>query len=369
MRVLVTGGLGFIGSHVVRALLDRGDQVTILDARTPPVHDPAHPVQPPEGVRMVEGDVRDLPSVDDALHGAEAVIHLAAYQDYGTDHQRFIDVNAGGTALLIERIAATGTPVGRFVLGSSQSVYGEGAVDCPTHGVIPAARRREVDLEAGDFEARCSQCAKPAPPTNTPPHMTAPVNAYGISKLAAERLVLNVAPNHGMEGTALRYAIVHGPGQSPRNAYSGILRAAVLRGLAGERPIVFEDGEARRGYLSIEDAVSATLLALDHPEAVGRAFAVSGDRDYSVNELLREISAATGLDLTPEFAGFYRIGDVRHTLADTDALRELGWRPTDDLGPVWREYVDWVQTTGVEAKVVDQALQDMRSNQVLRPFK
>jgi dTDP-L-rhamnose 4-epimerase len=369
MRVLVTGGLGFIGSHTVRALLARGDEVTILDARTAPVHDPDHPIVPPEGARMVEGDVRDPAALDAGLRNADAVIHLAAYQDYGTDHQRFIDVNAGSTALLLERIAATQTPVRRIVFGSSQSVYGEGAVKCPSDGIVAAARRREADLANGDFEARCSICSKPAPPAKTPAHMTAPVNSYGISKLAAERLVLQIAPTQGIEGVALRYAIVHGPGQSPRNAYSGILRAAVLRGLDGEPPIVFEDGAALREYVSIDDVVTATLLGLDHPAAAGRAFAVSGARAYSVTDLLDAVGAATGLDLTPEFADAFRVGDVRHTLASTDELRSLGWQPTDDLAPTWKAYVAWVRGLGLDSDLVHAALADMRASGVLQAVR
>lgn len=365
----MTGGLGFIGRHTVDALLRRGDEVTILDARTQPVHDPSAPTDVPTGARMVEGDVCDPDAVDAALEGAQAVIHLAAYQDYGTDHARFIRVNAGGTALLLERIVATEAAVRRFVLASSQAVFGEGAVQCATDGLQLAATRRDEDLARGDFEARCSQCGTPSEPAPTPENLVAPVNAYGISKLAAERLTLQVAPSHGIEGVALRYAIVHGPGQSPRNAYSGILRAAVLRGLAGQRPIVFEDGNALREYVSIEDAVSATLLGLDHAEAPGHAFAVSGAAAVSVHDLLRALGEATGLDLSPDLAGVYRVGDVRHTLASTDGLRTLGWMPTTDLAPTWRAYVAWVREQGIDAKVVSAAIDDMRATGVLRAFQ
>lgn len=368
MRVLVTGGLGFIGQHTVRALLARGDEVTILDARTAPVHDPAAPVAVPVGVRMVEGDVCDPGALDDALGNADAVIHLAAYQDYGSDHARFMRVNAGSTALLIERIVATETPIRRIVLASSQAVYGEGAVSCERDGPQPASPRRLEDLARGSFAARCSRCGQIAPPAVTPPEMVAPVNAYGISKLAAERLVLTIAAQYGIEGVALRYAIVHGPGQSPRNAYSGILRAAVLRAIAKEPPMIFEDGNALREYLGIDDAVSATLLALDHPAAAGGAFAVGGARAMSVLELLDALASATGLDLAPEMTGLFRVGDVRHTLASTSELRSLGWTPAEDLAPTWVAYLAWLREQAVDSKVVAGALDDMRMAGILRPF-
>lgn len=366
MRVLVTGGLGFIGHHVVRALLARGDEVTILDARTPPVHAPDEPRDAPDGVALIEGDVTDAAAVDRALDDVDAVIHLAAYQDYLPDHHRFFAVNTVGTTLLLERIAAIHAPVRRFVFASSQSVYGEGLVACERDGVVAALSRRDADLAMGRFEPRCSVCGAFAPPAPIPESFAGPVNAYGISKLAAEQALAKLAPIQGIEAVALRYAIVHGAWQSPRNAYSGVLRAAVVRALDGARPIVFEDGKSLRDYVAIEDVVTATLLALDHPKAAGRAFNVAGPRSWTVLELLEAVAAATGLDLTPELPGVYRVGDVRHTISAASGLGELGWRPSSELAQTWREYVTWLRSHRPPAGTVETAIERMRALGTLR---
>lgn len=366
MRILVTGGLGFIGHHLTRALLARGDEVTILDARTPPVHDPSDPRPVPEGARLVEGDVTIAAHIDDALVGCEAVIHLAAYQDYLPDHHRFLNVNAGGTALLLERIVAARASVRRFVFASSQSVYGEGLVRCERDGVATALSRRELDLSHGRFDARCSICGGFAGAEAIPESFAGPVNAYGISKLAAEQVLAKLAPAHGIEAVALRYAIVHGAWQSPRNAYSGVLRAALVRALEGKPPIVFEDGRSLRDYVSVDDVVSATLLALDHPEAAGRAFNVAGSRSWTVLELLDAVGAATELDLRPEIPSLYRVGDVRHTVSATSGLASLGWTPTEDLAPTWRGYVAWLRGHRPPEGTVDAAIERMRALGTLR---
>lgn len=365
MRILVTGGLGFIGHHVTRALLARGDDVTILDARTSPVHDPSAPRTPPDGARMVEGSVTDPRSVDAALEGADAILHLAAYQDYQPDIHRFFDVNVTGTALLLERALASGRTFQSFVLASSQSVYGEGAIRCDEHGSMVGLPRDLDDLTEGRLEPRCGICRGPTTPEPTPETMTAPANAYGASKLAAEQVVLGLAPSHGIRGAALRYAIVHGAWQSPRNAYSGVLRAAVVRALEGKKPIIFEDGQSLRDYVAIEDVVSATLLALDD-DRLAASFNVGGPRSWTVLELLEAVGTASGLDLTPELPGLYRVGDVRHTIGDLSALRSFGWAPTSDLTQTWKTYVEWLRENKPPEGTVDRALAAMKAARVLR---
>lgn len=365
MRVLITGGLGFVGHHVTRALLARGDDVTILDARTAPVHHPSDPRPVPEGARMVEGSVTSATDIDASLEDVDAVAHLAAYQDYLPDVHRFFDVNATGTALLVERVLARGSDVGCIVYASSQSVYGEGVVACPSDGVVQAARRKDADLARGDFEVRCSVCGKQAPPAPIPEAMTAPMNAYGISKLAGEQVVIHLASSAGVRGVALRYAIVHGDWQSPRNAYSGVLRAASVRAIEGKRPIVFEDGQSLRDYVSIDDVVTATLMALDDAAAHG-AYNVGGPRSWSVLELLRSVSEATGLDLEPELPGLYRVGDVRHTLGDISRLLALGWAPQAVLTDTWSRYVSWLREHLPPVGTVDRALERMSKEGVLR---
>jgi len=369
MRVLVTGGAGFIGTNTVRALRARGDEVRVLDAFTEPVHAPGWTPDLPDDVEVLRGDVRDADAWARALEDIDAVVHLAAYQDYLQDFSRFLSVNAAGTALLYETIVARALPVRRVVFASSQSVYGEGQVACDTHGVVAAAQRTEAVLARGDWEARCSVCGAISPPVAMPETFANPHNAYGISKLAAEQTALTLGAQHGIDSVALRYAIVHGPGQSPRNAYSGLLRAACLQLLAGEAPVVFEDGLQRRDYIAIDDVVSANLIALDHPDAPGRAYNVGGARTWTVLHVLDALAEITGEQRAPEMSGSYRVGDVRHTIGDLDALRSLGWEPATDLTQTWRGYWEWLGSLELPGRIVGDTFAEMRRRGVLRSVR
>ena len=367
MRVLVTGGAGFIGSHTARALVTKGHEVRVLDALTQPVHPPGYEPLAEPGIEFVRGDVRDKGAWTECLAGVDAVMHFAAYQDYGLDFSRFTSVNVTGTALLYEVIVEQRLEIERIVLASSESVYGEGQVRCADHGVVAAAQRTPDRLARGDFDARCSVCDAPSPPEPMTEEFAAPHNAYGTSKLAAERLGLVLGAHHGLPTVALRYAIVHGPGQSPRNAYSGLLRAASLALLAGQAPVLFEDGEQRRDYIGIDDVVAANLLALEHPDAPGRAYNVGGARSWTVREVVDALNQIVDDPREPELPGLHRVGDVRHTIGDLSGLRALGWEPRADLVEVWRGYWSWLRGLTLPGEIVSDALSDMRNRGILRP--
>lgn len=364
MRVLVTGGAGFIGSHTAAALLARGDEVRVLDAFTAPVH--PGPSGPPPGAEVIDGDVRDRDAWERALDGVDAVVHCAAYQDYLPDFSTFFHVNAAGTALLYEIIVARSLPVGRVVIASSQSVYGEGAARCATHGIVVPDQRREADLARGAWDVRCPACDGPVEPVATTEDLAAPRNAYGISKFAAETAALSLGAQHGIPTAALRYAIVHGAGQSPRNAYSGLLRSACLAWRAGRAPAVFEDGLQLRDYVAIDDVVSANLTALDHPDAPGRAYNVGGPRSWTVLEVLEALAEIVPGAVAPERTGAYRVGDVRHTIGDLSRLRALGWEPSTDLRATWAAYWDWLGSLDLPDDVDAAARAEMTERGVLR---
>ena len=366
MMILVTGGAGFIGTHTVLALRARGDDVRVLDAFTEPVHQPGWTPALPADVEVLRGDVRDADAWARALEGADAVVHLAAYQDYLTDFSRFFAVNATGTALLYETIVARRLPVRRVVIASSQSVYGEGAARCSKDGLVVPEQRDPDALAKGDWDVRCPICGGPVEPAPTPEQLADPRNAYGISKLAGEQAGLALGRQHGIPTAALRYAIVHGPQQSPRNAYSGLLRSACLSLLAGRAPVVFEDGRQLRDYIAIDDVVAANLLALDHPDAPGAAYNVGGARSWTVLEVLEALSEIVAAPRAPEMSGSYRVGDVRHTIGDLTRLRALGWEPSTDLRRTWRAYWEWLQNLDLPSGIVDEAFARMRAQGVVR---
>ena len=364
MRVLVTGGAGFIGLATAQALRARGDDVRIMDALTQPVHEPG--AAGPGGFDFVQGDVRSKPDWIRGLDGIDAVCHLAAYQDYLKDFSTFFHVNAAGTAMLYEVIVERSLPVRRVVVASSQAVYGEGVYRCDLDGIVACEPRPAERLRRGEFEQRCPKCGGPVEPVPTPEDHADPRTPYGISKLAQERIALALGTTYEIPTAAMRYSIVHGAGQSPRNAYSGLLRSAALNLLAGVPPVAFEDGEQQRDYVAIGDAVSANLIALDHPDAPGRAYNVGGDMAWTVLEVIEALREISGRDIDSLTPGLYRVGDTRHIVSDVSRLRSLGWDARADLKAVWRDYWRWIEGLGIDPAIAWRDHQDMIERDVIR---
>lgn len=366
MHVLVTGGAGFIGSHVVDALLRRGHTVAVLDSLVSRVHPDRTWPQGLADARRIRGDVTQSDDWLVALDGADAVVHLAAYQDYQADFSRFALVNDGGTALLYELLVQRKQPVQRVVVASSQAVYGEGAYQCLDHGrQFPPFRSLE-HLARGAWDPACPFCGRPLEPTASSERHPAPTNAYGISKLATESYALTLGARHGIPTSALRFSIIQGPRQSPANAYSGVLRAFVGHIRHGRRPVVYEDGRQRRDYTHIRDAVSAVELVLKHPDAVGLAFNVGSGQVTTVLEYAEAVLAAMGSNADPDVSGRYRLGDTRHVWSDTARIRALGWRPTGTLHEIIRDYLAWIAAAPEGDDWTARALARMEASGVVR---
>ena len=327
MKVLVTGGAGFIGSHTCDRLVSLGHQVVVLDALTPPVHRDGVPSYLTPGVDFYRGDVRNRDLLANLLRRVDAVYHFAAYQDYLTDFARFSDVNVVSTALIYEILVAEKIKPARVVVASSQSAMGEGLYLCPQDGEQLPAMRSEQALATGQWEVTCPKCGGPLEMQATPERISNPQNAYGMSKLGEEMVAINLGRRYDIPTVALRYSIVQGPRQSVYNAYSGACRIFCLSYLQGIAPTLYEDGGAIRDYVNINDVVDANVLVLEDERAVGRVFNVGGGKAVTTREfsdvVMRQYgSAAPGL-----VTGEYRFGDTRHILSDTSALRELGWTP------------------------------------------
>lgn len=354
MKVLVTGGAGFIGSHTVDRLLASGHEVRILDALRPPVHDDSGLPKyvPTDHAEVVLGDVRDRATWEQALMGVDAVFHLAAYQDYLPDFSTFFHVNTVSTALLFEIIIANQLPVRKVIVASSQAVYGEGKYVCPScrsHAGIDGDSLRyppprgDAQLKTGRWDVACPKCGAPMEPEWTDEALANPHNSYAISKYSQEQIALQLGRRYDIPTICLRYSIVQGPRQSFRNAYSGVLRIFAQRILAGRQPVCYEDGSQLRDYVSVHDVTRANLLVLEDARADFQVFNVGGDRQVSVLEYARLIGERAGRIVEPKIPGIYRFGDTRHIFSDISNLRSLGWQPTVSLEQIVEEYLEWIR--------------------------
>ncbi|GIW05696.1 MAG: nucleoside-diphosphate-sugar epimerase [Dehalococcoidia bacterium] len=344
MKVLVTGGAGFIGSHTVDRLLTHGYEVRVLDALLPPVHpQPVWPPDLPADIERLHGDVRDRDALARALRGVDAVIHLAAYQDYLPDFSTFFHTNAVGTALIYEIAVAERLPIRKIVVASSQAVYGEGWYHCDRDGDQYPPPRPVEQLERGEWEPRCPVCGDTMSWQPTDERRVDPHNQYALSKYTEERIALVLGARWGIPSVGLRYSITQGARQSFTNAYSGILRSFSVRLLTGKRPIAYEDGQQLRDYVYVGDVARANVLVLEDDRANGRAFNVGSGRPTSVLDYAERIARYLGSDLTAETPGLYRAGDTRHIVSDVSALRALGWEPEGTLDMIIAEYVEWAR--------------------------
>jgi dTDP-L-rhamnose 4-epimerase len=327
--VLITGGAGFIGSHLADGLLAAGHRVRALDNLDPQVHEGAsRPDYLSPEVELVAGDVRDAGAVRRALEGADAVIHLAARVGVGQsmyELAEYTGTNELGTAVLCEALLER--PVRKLLVASSMSVYGEGT---------GPARTRE-QLERGDWEPAGGFA--PTPETKQPEL----ASVYALSKFQQERLCLLFGSAYGVPAVALRLFNTYGPRQALSNPYTGVLAIFASRLLNGRPPLIFEDGLQRRDFVSVHDVAAAFVLALDSPAADGRVLNVGSGSTVTVLELAERLAAVMGVDVRPEATGRYRVGDIRHCFADISLARELlGYDPRVELEQGVAELVEWL---------------------------
>ena len=367
MKILVTGGAGFIGSHTCDRLLSLGHEVTVLDALTPPVHRDGHPPASlsPE-VDFYQGDTRNRDLLTNLLRRVDAVYHFAAYQDYLPEFSRFSDVNVVSTALLYEIIVAERLDLARIVVASSQSAMGEGLYWCPVDAEQTPGMRPEGALAASQWDIPCPQCGGPLEMRTTPERVSNPQNAYGMSKLGEEMVAINHGRRYDIPTVALRYSIVQGPRQSVYNAYSGACRIFCLSYLLGMPPTLYEDGGAIRDYINIDDVVDANLLVLEDDRAAGRVFNVGGGEAVTTREFADVVMRHYGSSDPAVVTGEYRFGDTRHIFSDVSALRELGWAPTRTPSDSVAAYAAWLEGMPGLDGVLAEANARMRAMGVVR---
>jgi dTDP-L-rhamnose 4-epimerase len=347
MHILITGGAGFIGSHLADDLVHRGYRVRALDSLAPQVHGEGagRPAYLHPAVELVTGDVRDAATVRDALAGIDAVFHLAAavgvgQSMYAIDH--YTSVNTLGTAVLLQ--ALVDRPVARLVVASSMSLYGEGLYRAPDGSPVPGVERGLAQLRRGEWEVRAGDGTplEPLPtPESKPPSLA---SVYALSKFDQERLCLLIGRAYQIPTVALRFFNVFGTRQALSNPYTGVLAIFASRLLNGNAPLIFEDGLQRRDFVSVYDVVQACCLALDSPHAAGQAFNIGSGRSYTVREVAEMLAAILGTPIEPDVCGKYRAGDIRHCFADIGRARaDLGYEPAVTLEDGLVELAEWLQ--------------------------
>ena len=380
MKVLVTGGAGFIGSHTVDALLEKGHEVRILDNLQKPVHLKGKPEWVPDEAEFVLGDVRDKGMWERCLDGVEAVYHFAAYQDYLPDFSTFFHVNAVGTALLYEVVVDKKIDLAKVIVASSQFVQGEGLYTCPScEDQIGPAMRSESQLRKGIWEHLCPGCERPMQWQWTTETHIFPPNAYAMAKYSQEMQAVTFGKKYEIPSVALRYSIVQGPRQSFYNAYSGACRIFSLNYYFGKAPTLYEDGMQCRDFVNIHDVVRANLMALEDDRMNYEVFNVGGGKAYTVlefAEIVREVSAdyadlhrlkgnEGGLP-EAEVPGFYRFGDTRNACSDISKIEALGWEPVNSPVESVREYVEWLSEQDSVEDVLEYAERTMKEMDVVR---
>lgn len=344
-KVLITGGAGFIGSHLADSLAARGFAVRILDNLVPPVHDgewPRYVMR--KGYDLVRGDVRDKAVLEKALAGVSYVFHFAAYQDQRSDFSTFFSVNTVSTALIYELIVEKNLPVRKVVVASSQFAYGDGRYECAHKrgSFFYPELRTLAKLEKKEWDIACPH-GKPAlfsPFAESQPLM--PTNSYGLSKAALEQAALRLGKTYGIPTVALRYSITQGARQSPRNLYSGALRIFVTAALKGEPLVVYEDGMQKRDFVNVHDVVAAIILVMENSKADYGAFNVGGGRGHTVLGFAKAVKRIIGSPSPIVVRGEFRRTDTRHAVSDIRKLKKLGWAPKSSPEESVRQYADWL---------------------------
>ena len=347
-KVLVTGGCGFIGRHVVEELRSRNYELRVLDTLHEQVHADA-PITVPRDVDMRRGDIRDMDAVKDALDGIDCVVHLAAEVGVGQsmyEIARYVGVNDLGTAVLLE--AMIESPVRRIVVASSMSVYGEGLYQTMVGERMPNASRSPAHIRPGAWDPLGPNGERLRPVATDEQKPVDLASIYALTKYAQERQVLIFGDAYGREAVALRLFNVFGEGQALSNPYTGVLANFASRLANGQSPMVFEDGRQRRDFVHVRDVARAFRLALEQPQAGGHVINVGSGHAYAIADVASLLADVMGVpELEPEIMNKARSGDIRNCFADISKARDLlGFQPVHRLENSLEEFAHWVLSVG-----------------------
>lgn len=364
MKVLVTGGAGFVGSFIVDELVRRGHEVRIFDSLDPQVHpDSKQPDYLNPQAEFVQGDVRDIDALSNAMKDVEVIFHEAAAVGMGQSQYKikhYVDINTGGTANLLELLVNTKHKVKKVIVAASQSSYGEGMYECPKSGNLKGHFRPDEQMEKGQWEliSPSGDIMKPIPTSEDTPMDCRAI--YAITKRDQEDMLLSIARTYDLPAVALRYFNVYGPRQSLSNPYTGVLAIFMSRLANGNSPVIYEDGQQARDFISVHDIVQANMLAMEKDEANYEVFNVGTGEATSIMGVAKLLAEVYGVDIEPTITGKYRKGDTRCCYADISKIQsKLGFEPKVSLREGMKELIEWSKTVQAEDRF-DQATAELK---------
>jgi dTDP-L-rhamnose 4-epimerase len=370
-KILVTGGAGLIGSHIVDLLHEKNYDVKILDNLEKVTHLNGKPEWITDDTEFILGDIRNKKDWEKALLGVDAVFHEAAWGGFAPEISKMTETNITGVALMFEAIREKKYPVKKIVVASSQAVYGEGKYRCRTHGNIHPPLRSVNQLQAKKWEVKCPRCRKELKPLPIDEDTTLDVTgAYSISKLAEEKLSIALGKEFNIPTVALRYSLTYGPRQSIFNPYTGICSIFSMQILQNNRPIVYEDGKQTRDFTFVKDVAMANVFVLENKNTDYQVFNVGTGKGTCVSDFAMKLAKIYNKkSMRPLFTGEFRCLDLRHLTTDNKKLVNLGWKPKYSLDQGLGEYAQWIMKQNKPEIYFKEALSQLRKMGVVRKTK
>lgn len=370
-HVLVTGGSGFIGSNISLELVSRGYDVTVLDNMSYQIHGKHYRRSSlynaiKDCVHFIKGDVVNRNLLKRVIASVDSIIHLAAETGTGQsmyEINRYTSVNIGGTAQILDILTNEKNKVKKILVASSRAIYGEGAYICIEHGMVFPLSRRDEDMKNKDYEVKCPICKHDVSLVPTDEFSKKhPTSIYGFTKQAQEEMCMITGKTLHIPTVAFRYQNVYGPGQSLRNPYTGILSIFSTRILNNKSINIFEDGKESRDFVYIDDVVRGTILGLESEKADYESFNIGSGRAINVHSIAQRLCECYGHIVDITVSGNYRLGDIRHNLADiTKAKKLLNYQPKISFDEGIKKFTEWVKTQDIEVDCFEKSINEMRS--------
>jgi len=369
MKVLVTGGAGFIGSFIVDELVDRGYDVTVFDVLAPQVHEGERPSYLNPKAKFIRGDVRDYQALSEAALDSHVIFHEAGAVGVGQSQyqvKKYADVNVGGAANLLDILVNNKHDVKKLIVAASMSSYGEGSYECEKCGVVRPRLRTGSDMANGEWEPPCPNCQGEIKPIPTAEDAVQYCNSiYALTKKAQEDMALNIGRTYDIPVVVLRYFNVYGPRQSLSNPYTGVAAIFMSRIKNNNQPVVYEDGRQTRDFISVHDIVKANILAMEKDEANYEVFNVGTSIPITIKDVAEILAGLYGKDIAPFITSKFRKGDVRHCYADITKIQgNLGFNPSVSFKQGMEELIEWSESVESVDKF-DTAENELREKGIL----